>query len=340
VRRSLPILVPSAFAVAAAFAGCGGENSPLASDEPIVVHGAVFKEGDLPGSPPLPPPTDPNADPDAGPFPVGTHPTSIESPNRVLRPGESGNHLNGLATDDAQAVALRFADVGTGYWVLPANSEDLTTPGQRTWSLVYDIGRSAGAGIHPLRVAAIDGSGASGTQQDLELCILRPVPDNQNACSPTVAPPFTVLSLAWDTDVDLDLVLVTPSGKIIDAKHPTSATASADAGIAPDPKKDGELDHDSNANCVIDGARREDVVWQNEPAKGTYLVYARLFNACGKSATRYTASLYFSETTGKNAKGKVTYTLTDRLDVSGEVLAGEANGGGGLGTYVTNFSIQ
>jgi len=77
-----------------------------------------------------------------------------------------------------------------------------------------------------LLLAAIDEQGNAGEETRLDTCITRPIPDNLNACDPTIAPPFAVLSLAWDADVDLDLVVVAPDGRVIDPKHPTTARIS------------------------------------------------------------------------------------------------------------------
>ena len=40
------------------------------------------------------------------------------------------------------------------------------------------------------------------------------VPDNGATCDPNAALPDTIVSLVWSTDVDLDLIAVTPEGKV------------------------------------------------------------------------------------------------------------------------------
>jgi hypothetical protein len=308
--------------------GCDGQTSPSGLGEPIVVRAGAFQEGDLPGSPPLG-----DVEVDAGAKPEGPHVTVLDSANRVLIPGQSGKQLGGRVTDDASSVGLRFGDLGTGFWVVPLGAPDPQNPGELGWSLVYDVGHDVPPGLHPLRVAAIDDSGGAGTQKELVVCVTSAVPDNLNACDTTISPPFAVLSLGWDADVDLDLVLVTPEGKIVDPKHPSTSLA-VDGGVAPGPS-DGALDRDSDANCVIDGVRRENVVWQKKPRAGDYLVYARLCSACSLSAARFTASLWFAEPTGPK-----TWAQVERVHVSGEVRADEARGDQGLGDYVTDFSIH
>jgi hypothetical protein len=323
IGLGLPGLGAAAIALAS---GCSGETSPLALGEPLVVHGAVFKEGALPGSPPI--------GDDAG-APTGSRVTVVDSVNNVIRAGQSGKSLSGRATDDALSIGARFGDLGTGYWIVPTGAPDPTAPGELTWGFTYDVARDAPPGLHPLLLAAIDAEGRAGTETRLDTCITRPIPDNLNACDPTIAPPFAVLSLAWDADVDLDLVVTAPDGRVIDPKHPSTAGGVDGGAITPDPAKDGILDRDSNAGCAVDSARRESLIWQARPALGTYLVHANLFAACGQQAVRFTATLSFAEATGAG-----TWTLTEKLGKSGELLASDANGGAAVGLFITDFSIR
>jgi hypothetical protein len=325
---ALPGLCAAVIALATATAsGCSGETSPLALDEPIVVRAASFEPGSLPGVLPV-------DGTDAGP-PPGSRVTVVDSVNNVIHAGQSGKSLSGRSTDDALSIGARFGDLGTGYWIVPTGAPDPTTPGELTWAFNYDVGRDAPPGLHPLLLAAIDANGNAGEETRLDTCITPPIPDNLNACDPTIAPPFAVLSLAWDADVDLDLVVVAPDGRVIDAKHPTTAIGVDGGTPAPNPAKDGVLDRDSNAGCAIDATRRESLVWQARPGDGDYLVYASLFSACGQQAVRFTATLSFAEATGTD-----TWKVAEKLRANGELLASDASGGATRGLYVTHFSIH
>ncbi len=321
---ALPGLCAAAIALAS---GCSSETSPLALGEPIVVRSASFKAGSLPGVLPA-------SGSDAGP-PPGSRVTVVDSVNNVLHAGQSGKALSGRTTDDALSIGARFGDLGTGFWIVPTGAPDPTNPGELTWAFTYDIARDAPPGLHPLLLAAIDSNSNAGEETRLDTCITRPIPDNLNACDPTIVPPFAVLSLSWDADVDLDLVVVAPDGRVIDPKHPTTAEGVDGGAPVPNPAKDGVLDRDSNAGCTIDATRRESLVWQARPGDGDYLVYANLFSACGQQAVRFTATLSFAEATGAD-----TWTLTDKLSASGELLANDANGGAAIGLYITDFSIH
>jgi hypothetical protein len=152
---------------------------------------------------------------------------------------------------------------------------------------------------------------------------------------PTRAPPPAVLSLSWDTPVDLNLVLETPSGVMIgegvgaaSADGGTTQAAGAGAPV---------LDHESNRNCVIDNLDRDDLVWQSAPETGTYQVWVDLFRACGQSAVTFTVSLWLSELQSDGTSRLVEQTPPVAV---GELTALQANGGTAPGLFVGSFVLQ
>jgi hypothetical protein len=316
--------------IATAVLACwSGTPQSLGLDEPIRVRNGTLEPGDLPGAPPL---TD--AQIDAGVAETLPHVTTINSLNNVLRPGETGKALGGGVTDDADAVAIRFADLGSGYWVIPAAGPDPSKPGELTWSMSLDVSPDAPKGLHKLLFAGIDKNGHAGTQSELDFCIDSAIPDGLNACDPTIAPPFAVLTLTWDTNADLDLQLLAPNGKLLDPKHPTTAAELDGGGVAANPDVDGVLDHDSNRDCVIDGLRREDISWKSHPENGEYLVYVNMFAACGQPAAHFKVTLSLSQKTGDR------YALVPVLAATGELVAQDQNGGDDLGLFVTQFHFD
>ncbi len=325
-RRCRVALLP--LAGLAPLLGCSGQPSLPGTGEPIVVVGGTFIQGPLPGTPP----------PDGGTAASPTV-TTIQSVNNAFKPGQAGASFSGDVTNDATSVAVRFPDYGTGYWVIAPGGPDLTDPGNLSWSMTFGIGESAPPGLTTLRFAALDANGNAGSQIDQPVCIDSVIPDNFNACIPSRAPPAAVLSLAWDTPVDLDIWLVTPSGVTLSPKHPTTEL-STDAGLTP---SDGKLDRDADLNCIYGGVNREDVVWQGTPEPGLYLAYADLFAACGQSSVRFTYSLWVAEPVpadgGVDAGTSGDESLVQKLSVSGELLAVDANGGASAGLYVTNFTF-
>lgn len=322
-----------AAALALALPSCDGARAPSGLTEPLRVRSAMFEPGPLPGTPP--PPDGGDGDDDASA--PGPQVTALDNANGVVTPGQSGKAFSGRTTPDAFAIALRFVGQGTGYWVLPVGGQDPSSNNERVFQLAADLAVDLPPGLQTVRFAAIDGDGGAGPQRDVPLCVASLVPDNLNACDPSLAPPAAVVSLFWDNDVDLDLELRTPEGKTVDWDHPS--TAQADGGVV---DRDalaapgvGTLDRNSNANCALDGVRREDVVWQQPPAPGTYLVYANLFSACGQPSTRFHVAVYRSEPADDGAHAHLVETA--RRD--GELPASAANGGASLGLYVTEVTF-
>lgn len=297
------------------------------AQEPIRVRLGTFRIGVLPGQPPLTP-----EQVDAGAEPVGAHVTGLESPNNLVRPGQTGKSIGGRATEDTASIGIALADEGEGFWVVPVGPPDVTAPGELTWALSFDVALDLAPGFHTLLVAAIDGAGEAGTQSALRLCVQSSIPDNLNSCDPNRAPPAAVLSLTWDTSADLDLVLVTPSGKFVDPKHPSTDIAGEEEEEEEEDPPNGVFDRDGMANCSGTGSPAENLVFQTKPEQGHYFVLVNLFDACTTQATRFSLGLHLPQ--GDPA------ALEQVLRVDGEVLANLANGGSDIGTFVADFIID
>jgi hypothetical protein len=84
------------------------------------------------------------------------------------------------------------------------------------------------------------------------------------------------VTVSWDADSDVDLHVVEPGGREIywdDRRSPSG----------------GELDLDSNAACIIDGVRNENITWGVGSApQGTYTVRVDYWSSCNLSETNYT----------------------------------------------------
>jgi hypothetical protein len=326
-----------AFGPVSLFAACGGEPITKQFQEPIRAQGADFVEGPLPGLRPLS-----GEEQGAGVLPV--NPTVLEA--QILpsiRVGSATFQIPGFITSDASAVAFRFADIGSGYWVRPGTTFDSTKGQSGGFSFGIDatISSDAPVGKQTLLFAAIAPDGRSGTQQGFDICLSPPIPDKLksvdpvlpgNACDPQREPPALVVSLAWDTLVDLDLKVVTPSGKLVDAKHPTTAPV-VDGVVDPTQPGVGVLDGDSNADCRLDDRNRENLVFETAPEPGRYAVYADLFEACGKASVRFELSLVASAP-GAEAD---TFRQVTTFRQGGVLTAAQADGGSKLGLFVTEF---
>ncbi len=311
MRSTRRLLLPASLALACV-AACNDKSisgeSGLA--EPIRARGGQFIEGPLPGSPP-------------GSGVPGPKVTAVSLSSRIVLPGQAGKAVDGRATSEASAIAVRLGDLGTGYWVFVLGSADAQFPGENDWhaDLDYNADYASQPGFHPLRFVAIDGNGNAGEQTENSVCLASKVPDNLHACDPSKAPPEAVFTLTWDADVDLDLRVVTPTGAVLDPRTPASGTGDGGAPTA----TDAVFDRDSLASCVKDGLRQEDLVWQSRPT-GAYDIYANLFDACGKQAVDFTLTVH-----DVRAPAPVT--------VKGQLIATDANGGSGLGQYLTSYAF-
>jgi hypothetical protein len=309
--------------------GCSSDPVTVGLTEPLRVRDGQFQEGSLPG---LPPQTLEQILAEEPPIPPTF--TSLDARPGPIEVGEERS-LSGRTTSDAVAVAIGFPDLGSGYWVAPTQAADPTNNGELTWGLSFNINPSLSPGLHELLLAAVDAQGRSGNRRAVELCVEREVPDNGNVCDPTTPPPALVVSLSWDSDADLDLRVVTPGGKVVDGKAPSTAVRDADGNIDPTAPGIGQLDLDSNSNCVIDHRRRENLIFQQKPAPGTYLVYANLFDSCGHESVRFQASLH-SAVDAEDG----TFSVTESYSVAGGLIAAQANAGRKLGSFVTEFKVQ
>jgi len=313
---------------------CSSESLTAGITEPIRVNygngrNAQFLAGGLPGSPPL---TDEEILNGVTPkAPTASLNVSLGS----VRQAETGFVASGSTSTEAVAIGIRLMELGSGYWVFPVTGLDPTKPGTYNWNATLDFGGNIEPGKHALGVVAIDAAGNAGSQFTTELCVLSDISDNSSACSANAKPPFSVLSLNWDTPVDLDLRVITPQGKVVDPKHPSTAIA-VDGKFDPTAPNTGVFDADAERNCVHTGYRRENLVWQDPPLPGSYLVYVSLFDACGQAAVRFNLSLNHPGPPGDDG----TRPLESSYSQAGEMLAADADAGAKLGLFVTEFSVQ
>jgi hypothetical protein len=275
------------------FVGCAAGDS--GSEQAFRIKSGQFFEGTLPGFLPT------------GKTERTPRVTSFETANLTVRQGQGGKAFSGRADRDTSSVGIALDGVGSGYWVVPVGSVDTTTS-ELSWSASADFGQHILPGRYALRVVAIDGAGVAGDQLVQDLCVAGRVPDNGRSCSDSAEPPRVVVSLQWDSNADLDLEIVAPSGARLGAKHTAVDGDEADAAAY--------LDRDSNSACVIDGIRTENLVWNDESPVGKYHVYVNLFDACKQPSVRFSIDVYTAE---DPENGDASY-LVRRMRRTGELL--------------------
>jgi hypothetical protein len=306
---------------AAALAACSdGEKANNGLAEPLQVSGGQFISGALPGTP-APEGGLVNGG-DAGMAPLSIVQINSNGTNVLSGVPQS---LSGLVSGGAAAVGVRFADMGTGYWVVNTSGFDVNAPGQRDFSLNMAFSPDIPQGSHPLEFVAVANDGTAGTQASLVFCFDSRVPDNGHTCNPTDpkhVSPAVVFSLRWDTGFDLDLHVLTPDGQDV---NPKNGWFIGDAGVT---NTTPRINRDSWGNCAPDGWHEEDLVFQTPPAPGNYYLYANPFAACGQSAARFTMTIY--------QVGPDGY-LHSKFSQAGELLSSQVVGGP-PGLFVTQIS--
>ena len=177
---------------------------------------------------------------------------------------------------------------------------------------------------------ALDKDDVGGEQHLLPVCVASRIPDNTHACDDSKLPPRAVIALTWDANADLDLQVVGPGGRLIDAKHPTSAPPDETM-----PDVVGSIDRDSNANCIIDGVRAESLVWNDIKPHGRYGIYVNMADACKQPAARFKVEVFTAVST---KSGDVV--LKRFYEQGGELLDVSANGDAKLGLFVSEFVFK
>jgi hypothetical protein len=206
---------------------------------------------------------------------------------------------------------------------------DSPYPGQVDFTTLVNFSRNIGelpvgdAGSN-IVLQAIDADGGLGPPLEVGLILLGPAP-----------PGPLVISLSWDTEADLDLHVVEPNGTEIWRNHQSDYQTSE--GQPQNPlqlnnfvkARNAYLDFDSNAQCVIDGRRLENVIWGPDAGiqHGTYTVRVDTFGMCGQSYAYWQAGAFVD---GGQIAGAVGESLK----------SDEAYFQHGAGAGVTAFTFQ
>ena len=238
--------------------------------------------------------------------------------NTNVYPGEQSFPLSGSVSGATVLVGLKN---DSGYWIVPATIVDQTTVGAYDFATQLTFSPLMPTGTQTLILRGVAADGTIGPAQLYVLTAGTPAP-------PTGAsgPYPLVVTLAWDTEADLDLHVVIPN--VVDPTTPIEIWAKHPIGIPvptlempADPYAVAAapyLDFDSNANCVIDGRRRENVIFQAAPPSGSYAVLVDTPSLCGQPDAQWTASATLMDGT---VLGSAQWESTD-ADTRGAGVAG------------------
>jgi hypothetical protein len=198
--------------------------------------------------------------------------SSLDVRSRQFFPGEARNSFGGRAGGSAHAVNLAL-EGQDAYWVVPVGPFDEAVREELTWRASVDFAPFLPVGPFTLLAQAVDAAGTPGEHARAALEALSVVPAGE-----------LVVSLEWDAQVDADLVVVDPLGVVLSQKNINTWSPPPPGAPQPPPgapRVGGVLDFDSNANCVLDGRRRENAIWTQPPPSGRHQVLVSLASACG-----------------------------------------------------------
>jgi hypothetical protein len=261
--------------VACALVACtGGASSDRGLGATMRVKGAQFVPGAMPSG-----------------DPGGPRVASLLLPNNTIRASFADDPLSGALDPSATAAAVGL-DGDTGYWIVSAGAPSVATPDNPSFAALLAFAADLAAPrTYTLVVRAVDEQGTFGA------------PSTQTLTAASVAAPAgsVVVTLTWDTEADLDLHVVDPLGNEISHRQPSSlpqVRPGEDAGTTY-----GYLDFDSNAACVIDGRRQEDVIWPNDAPPGHYTVRVDTTSMCGQPIAHWTVRANVRGAAGTPAAG-------------------------------------
>jgi len=262
--------------VASTALGCGGASADNGLTARLRLTGAQFVPGAI------------------EPAPDATGPVAMASPSVArLYPGAQNIPLGGSVTGGT-SVLLGFAN-DSGHWIVAAPALDPASPVEMpsyTFSTRMSLSPDTPMGMETLIVRGVDAAGEVGPSQQSMITVAAPVPAAA-----------MVITLEWDTNADLDLHAVVPVDPNVtlpagvEAKPTVEVWAKAPLALPPSPlgyktsdpavAGAGHLDFDSNANCLIDGRRQENIIFGNPPPAGQYIVRVDAFSMCGQASAQW-----------------------------------------------------
>lgn len=220
---------------------------------------------------------------------------ALDLPSNQARVGQIDKPFRGALAPTATSAAIALAG-DVGYWIVPAGLPDVQAPDFPTFGVGLSLSPDMKPGSREMRVHAVDETNHFGPASRLVL-------DIRDGAS---AEGLLVVSLQWDREADLDLHVVDANGIEIYKRNINSYEAPP-PGQPVDPsawKTGALLDFDSNASCVIDGRRKENVIWNNEPPTGHYVVRVDTFSLCKEALANWTVTVVKRSVAGRSASGQ------------------------------------
>lgn len=213
---------------------------------------------------------------------------SVDLRSNAAYAGQIEAPLSGSLGPTATAALIGLSG-DIGYWTVPAGLPDVSAPSYPTFAVSLSYSASLAAGTYDLVVEAADANGNVGSPDTSTITLTSP-------SSPSGA---LVVSLRWDTEADLDLHVLAPGG--IEIWREDVAPAGSGA----------YLDFDSNADCMIDGRRLENVIWKDAPPSGHYQVLVDTFSLCAATFANWSVEAKLDGKVVGSAAGESVVTDTE-----------------------------
>jgi hypothetical protein len=242
-------------------AACGGGTDSLGLRAWLRVPGAQYVPGPLPA-------------PSGGPEVLQA---SISRAD--VAPGLQDRSVHASLDPATSGVAVGI-DGDIGYWVLPAAPPDVQEPAALTLDAPLVFSPFLPSGQLDLIVRAVSADGRAGTGATIGL----------RSQETQLAASALAITLSWDTEADLDLHVIDPSGGEIYWGRIAS--------------QGGALDFDSNQSCIIDGRRRERVLFAGGAPSGHYLVRVDTPSLCGEPTARWRVEAQLGEAVVARVRGQ------------------------------------
>ncbi len=279
-------------------ASCGdGTNADSGNDAALQVAGATFFRGAPSG--------------DASGLAVA----SLDLGTDSAVAGARGKPVRGALAVTASAVALGITG-DVGYWVVRAREPQIDAPDLPSFSTTLAFAKGLAPGDYELVAHAVAPGGAFGPATSHTVRVAQ-----RGAAAGRL-----VVTLSWANEADLDLRVVDPSGVEISKGNINSYSppAPGDEVDPHGPENGGILDTDSNAKCVIDALDTENVIWQNTPPSGHYLVRVDTFSMCSANVAPWRVVVTFDgNTLAQSAGESIEWDTRSPHDTGAGLLAAE-----------------
>lgn len=251
------------FVAACAVASCGERvQADAGADAYLRIPGAQFFRGPMPAG-----------------SPEGPSVEKLDLVSNAIWAGLSDDPISGALSPGATAAAIGLqGDVG--YWLVVAGVPSVATPQDPSFAATAVFSSGLVVGSYTLVVRAVDGAGNFGPPST-QVLVAEPSPTNPGPKGELV------VGLTWDTEANLNVHVIDPNGTEIYWGNPSSQPPFSFNQV--DGGSYGYVDFDSNANCVVDGLRREAAIWPQSPPPGLYTVRVEASSMCGAPIARWTA---------------------------------------------------